>query len=270
MWKSLLIKLIGFPALLIHGDPLVLDRWLWLKKKLPQTRNDETLLDCGCGSGAFTIGTAKRGYITTGISNAKDDLESAKERALLLAPYRTNFEVVDIRELEKQSVFTENFDVALCLEVIEHISDDRGLMVDLSRCMKPGGRLLLTTPNYNYAAITSDEEGPWTEDNDHHGWHVRRGYTPMMLRELCDESGLVVEEITYCSGIVSQKLTKLLRALAKVRYMLGWSAILPFRILPPIFDRLLTNVIGWHYYSIGLEAYKPRFETSGSIGISTT
>ena len=87
----------------------------------------------------------------------------------------------------------------------------------------------------------------------------------MMLRELCDEAGLVVEEISYCSGILSQKLTRLLRVLAKVHYLLGWSAILPFRILPPFFDRLLTNVIGWHYYSIGLEAYKPRFRTLASI-----
>ena len=268
MWKSLLVKLIGYPALLIHGDPLVLDRWLWLKKRLPRTRNDETLLDCGCGSGAFTIGTARRGYLTTGISNERNNLESATERALHLAPNRTNFEMVDIRELEKKDEFTENFDFALCLEVIEHISDDRGLIIDLARCMKPGGRLLLTTPNYHYFAITPDEEGPWTEDNDTHGWHVRRGYTQMMLRELCDEAGLVVEEISYCSGILSQKLTRLLRVLAKVHYLLGWSAILPFRILPPLFDRLLTNVIGWQYYSIGLEAYKPRFGTSPSITIS--
>ena len=30
--KRILIQIFGFHATLIHGDPLVLDRWLWLKK----------------------------------------------------------------------------------------------------------------------------------------------------------------------------------------------------------------------------------------------
>lgn len=38
MKKSILVKLLGFPATLIHGDPLVLDRWLWLRRYLPETK----------------------------------------------------------------------------------------------------------------------------------------------------------------------------------------------------------------------------------------
>ena len=60
--KSILVKLLGFPATLIHGDTLVLDRWIWLRKYLPKTKNNETLIDVGCGSGSFVIGASLRGY----------------------------------------------------------------------------------------------------------------------------------------------------------------------------------------------------------------
>jgi 2-polyprenyl-3-methyl-5-hydroxy-6-metoxy-1,4-benzoquinol methylase len=68
MDKSLLVRIFGFRATVIHGDLLVLDRWLWLKKRLPFTRNGEKLIDVGCGSGAFTIGAALRGYQAIGLS----------------------------------------------------------------------------------------------------------------------------------------------------------------------------------------------------------
>ena len=47
--ESLLVKMFGFPATLIHGDTAVLDRWLWLRQHLPETCNGEKLVDIGCG-----------------------------------------------------------------------------------------------------------------------------------------------------------------------------------------------------------------------------
>src|SRR5258708_2658920 len=81
MDKSLLTKIIGFPATLIHGDTLILDRWLWLKTRLPETGNGEKLLDIGCGTGAFSIGAALRGYEALGLSWDKRNQQVAGERA---------------------------------------------------------------------------------------------------------------------------------------------------------------------------------------------
>src|SRR5258708_30322195 len=81
MDRSALVKLFGFPATLVHGDPLVLDRWFWLKARLPKTRNDEHLLDVGCGTGAFSIGAALRGYRALGLSWDERNQSLAKERA---------------------------------------------------------------------------------------------------------------------------------------------------------------------------------------------
>ena len=41
----------------------------------------------------------------------------------------------------------ETFDTIAILEVIEHVSDERATLTELSRILKKGGRLLLTTPH---------------------------------------------------------------------------------------------------------------------------
>jgi len=51
MDRNLLVKLFGFPATLIHGDTLVVDRWNWLKARLPATNKNLKLLDVGCALG---------------------------------------------------------------------------------------------------------------------------------------------------------------------------------------------------------------------------
>jgi len=260
MGRTLLFRLLGHFGLLLHGDPLVFDRWRWLKRRLPGTRNDEKLLDCGCGTGAFGIGAAKRGYDAMGISKDAAAIGRAQDRADHLVPGRARFEVQDIRDFAERAEFTETFEFVISLEVIEHLADDRAMMRHMARCLKPGGRLLLTTPYYHYMAITPDEEGPRSEVEDENlDWHVRRGYTPAMLAELCEDAGLVIEEVSYCSGVISQKLTTVLRLFTRLHYLVGWALTLPFRILPPLFDRVATPLFGWHYYSICIEAYKPRF-----------
>ena len=65
--SSLLVRIFGWKAALHHGDALVWDRWRWIERRLRLTHNNEKLLDVGCGSGAFSIGAAKRGYKALGL-----------------------------------------------------------------------------------------------------------------------------------------------------------------------------------------------------------
>ena len=257
MDKSFLVRLFGFGATLIHGDTLVLDRWLWLARRLPRTRNGERLIDVGCGTGAFTIGAARRGYSSLGLSWDKRNQQVAAERARLCNTPTAEFLTLDLRELDSRDELIGCFDIAICLETIEHILDDRKLFIDIARCLKPGGRILLTTPHYYYKSITSGDEGPFEPVET--GWHVRRGYTRAMLEELCTQSGLVPEVFTYCSGFFSQKITWLLRILTRVHPLLAWSATLPLRPIAPLFDPLITRMFNWPCYTICLEAYKPRY-----------
>lgn len=257
MDKSLLVKIFGFSATLIHGDALVLDRWRWLKKHLPETNNGESLIDVGCGGGAFSIGAALRGYNSLGLTWDERDKNVATERAKICGANASKFEVLDVRNLDSRNDLVGQFDVAICFENIEHIMNDNKLIVDIAACLKPGGRLLLTTPNMLYRPISQEDKGPFSQVED--GGHVRRGYTKSMLKELCINANLIPENISFCSGFLSQKITSLQRALNKIHPLVAWSVILPLRLLPPIFDLFITRLLHWPYFSICLVATIPRY-----------
>jgi 2-polyprenyl-3-methyl-5-hydroxy-6-metoxy-1,4-benzoquinol methylase len=252
---SPLVRLIGFPATLIHGDTLVLDRWQWLSRRVPVVREGSLrLLDAGCGQGAFTIGMALRGYVAHGLSWDEAALTKARERAEICKARTATFDVQDVRTLDRRDDLKGAFDVVMCTEVIEHILDDAKVMQDLANALKPGGRLLLTAPNADYRPMTHHDAGPFSTVED--GGHVRKGYRDAELRALCVRAGLTVEGVSYCSGFFSQKSTAVLRTIAETRlgYPVAWATTLALRPLAPMFDRYVEGV--WPGYSICIEARK--------------
>ncbi len=252
--KSVLVRIMGFPATLIHGDTLVLDRWLWLREHLaPVAAGSRSLIDVGCGTGAFTIGAARRGYRSLGLSWNTRNQRVAAERAKLCKTDLASFEVQDVRALGERGDLKGRFDVAICLECIEHILNDEGLMRNMAVCLKPEGILLLTTPNFDFRPITPPDDGGFAPVEN--GGHVRRGYTPDDLRRICGAAGLEVEKIGYCSGLLSQRVTRLLRFLCRhMPPVAGWTLILPLRAAPPLLDRWVSKITRWPGYSITLVA----------------
>lgn len=254
--RILLTRLLGPVAGLIQGDFLTRDRWRWIAERLPETANGERLLDVGCGTGAFTIAAARRGYHALGLTFSLDDAAVAAERARLCATPGATFRVGDARELDRLADLTGHYDFVLCCETIEQILDDRKLVGDIARCLKPGGRLLLTTPNFHYRAICRGDLGPFEVVEE--GWHVRRGYSRAQLHDVFADTGLWIEEISFCSGFFSQKLTGFLRLFDGRFFLLGWLLTLPFRPFVPLLDRLFHAFSRYPHYSICVQAFKPR------------
>jgi SAM-dependent methyltransferase len=70
-------------------------------------------------------------------------------------------------------------DAAVMLEVIEHVADVQGLMADLARVIRPGGRLVLSTPNID--SLTRRVIGPrWRIITEEHLWY----FSPATLARL--------------------------------------------------------------------------------------
>ncbi len=75
------------------------------------------------------------------------------------------------------------FDLVAAFDVIEHVEEDRRVFAELTRVLKPGGRLVFSVPLH---------PGRWTSFDDYVG-HARR-YEPDALPALLAEHGLVVEK----------------------------------------------------------------------------
>lgn len=255
MDHNILVKLLGFPATLLHSDTAVLDRWLFLSKHLPRVpAGSKRVVEIGCGSGAFTIGAARRGYASQGLSWDTRGQKVAAERAAICKAPEARFMLFDVRCLDELVELRETCDVVICCETIEHILNDEKLMKDMAGCLKPGGCLLLTTPNFYFKSIGGDE-GPFLPIED--GRHVRRGYKKEDLERLCALAKLTVTEIGYCSGFLSQKGSVILHNLSRIHPIFAWIAMIPYRLLPVLFDGFIANVSRWPGYSITLVATKP-------------
>ncbi len=209
--------------------------------------------DAGCGNGAFSIFAAHTGNEVVAASFSEQEQESARRRAEMLNIDGIDFRIIDLRELESHRDSLGMFDQIICLETIEHVGDDQGLVQNLSSMLKPEGRLLLSTPYDRHRPLYTEDPRPSPIED---GSHVRYGYSQERLREVASAAGLRVESQSFVSGVVSQKLTDLMRRLSALAGLLpAWAAVLPLRGLV-LLDRSLSRSLGYPYLSVALCAVK--------------
>jgi len=246
-----MLRVLGWRSLLIHGDTTVLDRWMWLARHL--RKGSARTLDAGCGNGGFSIYAARSGNAVLAASFSELEQEDARRRALALGLDGIEFRVLDLREVESHRAALGLFDQIICFETIEHVNDDEGLVSSLAQMLAPGGRLLLTAPFEGHRPLYTEEREPTPVED---GSHVRYGYSQQRMREIAGRAGLEVADEGFVSGVVSQKLTDLMRRLTE-RFGLkaAWAMTLPLRALV-VLDAPLSRVLRYPYLSVALSAVK--------------
>jgi SAM-dependent methyltransferase len=96
----------------------------------------DSYLDYGCGKGEMLRRVTPRVRRAFGIDVDPEVL-----------PSFPGVEVGAVREGEPLPFADESFDLITCLEVIEHVADERQTFGELARVLRPGGTLILTTPH---------------------------------------------------------------------------------------------------------------------------
>ncbi len=97
-----------------------------------------SILDVGCGSGMNSKALAAKGHHVSGV----DLSEAAIEQ------YRSYGFEGRAEDIEAGLDYPDSsFDVVFCSEVIEHMTSPEILVSKMKRVLKPGGWLVLSTPN---------------------------------------------------------------------------------------------------------------------------
>ncbi|MBT9315240.1 class I SAM-dependent methyltransferase [Leptothoe spongobia] len=128
-----------------------------------------TVLDVGCGGGAYVNFLAEQGLEVIGVDQYQDFLQVASE-----AQYQGSFVQADAAKLP----FEENsFDSAYCFDVLEHV-DDRKVLKEISRVTSK--RIILTVPQKDEHMEQFGLSFMTYRDPTH-----LRYYSEDSLRELC-------------------------------------------------------------------------------------
>ena len=93
-------------------------------------------LDAGCGVGALAFALAPLFDEVVGVDADAERIEAARDRA----PANTHFEVADATALPFERA---RFDLAGSLKVLHHARRPELVVAELSRVIRPGGRILV-------------------------------------------------------------------------------------------------------------------------------
>src|SRR5437764_2777514 len=109
--------------------------------------NGAAVLDAGCGSGRMLEELERYGDVH-GVDVTPEAAEMARSRG--------HRDVVT-GPLEHLPWPAAAFDLITCLDVLEHLPDERAALRELARVCKPGGWMVLTVPAYEALWSHHDE-----------------------------------------------------------------------------------------------------------------
>lgn len=150
-----------------------------------------SILELGCASGATGAAALKSDKCGRYVGIEMDPTAAAAAREVI-----STVVVGDVCAMDL-GAFAGQFDVLIASEVLEHLTDPWAALRALRACLKPGGRVLASSPNVAHRAIVwqllrgrFDYAPSGALDQTHLRW-----FTPATYRELFEDTGFCVDEV---------------------------------------------------------------------------
>lgn len=215
------------------------------------------LLDAGCGFGQYdrfilsafdnvTVDSVdvKKDYLRDNENYFQKDVEKGNIR----------FYYSDLIQFETD----KTFDMAICIDVLEHIEQDVRVMTNISNQLKEGGYFLMHSPSHY-----SEEDGD--EDDSFVGEHARPGYSKEEIKAKLIQAGLKPQKVHYTYGFWGHKAWVLsvkwpmiafnkLGLLAALPLLIYYPIVLPFCLLMNLTDLYTKNEKGNGIYALASKA----------------
>ena len=151
------------------------------------------VLDVGCGGGYTCEFLAARGAQVCGIDQSQACIAAAQHHA------STSGFAIDYRcgVAEQLPYADQEFDVVICVDVLEHVADVKQVVTEISRILKPKGLFCFDTINRNFKSrlvmIWLMETLLGEIERGVHDW--RKFIKPAELRQLLEQTGFAEVEI---------------------------------------------------------------------------
>jgi len=214
---------------------------------------DWKLLDAGSGFGQydrFILETFQNVTIHS-VDIKKEYLEDSKHYFKdEIIKGRITFNEADLLTFSENEIF----EFAICIDVLEHIEDDRLAIENISRSLKRDGIFLMHSPSHY-----SEEDA--AEDDTFVGEHARTGYSKADIEKKLMEADLLPIDTHYTYGkwgrrawILSVKWPMIaftrIGLLAAIPLLLYYPLIIPFCLVMNTADLYTKNRKGNGIYAV--------------------
>ena len=181
---------------LVVADAIAVQRptkYKWVREFLSDSLG--VAADVGCGPGVFIRYMSARAKYVVAADIDSDSLERVKLRHKDLS----NVEFI-VTGADVLPFADEYLDTILLLEVLEHLVDDTAAVREMSRVLRPGGKLVVSVPV------------PPGEVDHHSEWgHKREGYQLSEIVSLLTANGFDVEKHSFAEFKFSRRAAQSIR-----------------------------------------------------------
>lgn len=216
----------------------------WVQRQAQKLNPGTKILDVGAGSGPYR-------HLLDHCEYSSQDFGQEPATIGNYTPLTYQSDITSIPAAD------ESFDAILCTEVLEHVPEPIAAIREMSRLLRPGGKLIVSAPQGS--------------ELHQEPYHFYGGYTPHWYRKFLPEVGIEVVSIERNRGFFglfaqeSERCSAYLRprfARQRTRYWpflaIGWLLTIPlFRIILPLVAKPLdamnleqTATVGYHVVGI--------------------